>query len=149
MYKRQLQSNSLAGILDRWDYPATRAKAFEGIDFQALRRKIATVKSGVASNFDAVVETFTKNAQANGIKVFRANSPKEAKDYIAALCKEKGVKKIVKSKSMATEEIHLNHHLDQFGIESNETDLGEWICQLAHHTPSHICLLYTSPSPRD
>ena len=135
-----LQSNSLAGILDRWDYPATRAKAFEGIDFQTLRRKIATVKSGVASNFDAVVETFTKNAQANGIKVFRANSPKEAKDYIAALCKEKGVKKIVKSKSMATEEIHLNHHLDQFGIESNETDLGEWICQLAHHTPSHMVL---------
>lgn len=135
-----LKSNNLAGILDRWDYPGTRARAFEGIDFQALRTKIGTIKGSVANNFDEVIKTFTKNAEANGIKVFLANSPKEAKDYIANLCKEKGVKKIVKSKSMATEEIHLNHHLDQFGIESNETDLGEWICQLAHHTPSHMVL---------
>ncbi|WP_024955773.1 L-lactate dehydrogenase (quinone) large subunit LdhH [Sulfurospirillum arcachonense] len=135
-----LESTSLSGILDRWDYQGTRAKAFEGVDFQALRTRIAKVKGGVADNFDEVAETFKKNAEANGIKVFRASSAEEAKEYIANLCKEKEVKKIVKSKSMATEELHLNKHLEQFGIQSDETDLGEWICQLAHHTPSHMVM---------
>ena len=137
---KALENQNLAGILDRWNYPATRAKAFEGVDFEALRSKIADIKGDAAGRLDELANTFKKNAEANGIKVFRASSAEAARQYIANLCKEKGVKKIVKSKSMATEEIHLNHFLDEFGIQSDETDLGEWICQLAHQTPSHMVM---------
>jgi iron-sulfur cluster protein len=137
---KALERQNLAGILDRWNYPATRAKAYEGIDFEALRDKIAEVKGSAADNLDALAEKFKKSAEANGIKVFRANSPEAAKKYIADLCKEKNVKKIVKSKSMASEEIHLNQHLAKQGIQSDETDLGEWIVQLAHQTPSHMVM---------
>ncbi len=137
---KALENQNLAGILDRWNYPATRAKAFEGVDFEALRSKIADIKGEAAGHLDELAQTFKKNAEKSGMKVFIAKSPDEAREYIANLCQEKGVKKIVKSKSMATEEIHLNHFLDEFGIQSDETDLGEWICQLAHQTPSHMVM---------
>ena len=137
---KALKNQNLAGILDRWNYPATRAKAYEGIDFEALRTRIAEIKGSAAGHLDELAEEFKKAAEARGAKVFRANSPQAAKDYIANLCREKGVKKIVKSKSMASEEIHLNQHLATFGIRSDETDLGEWILQLAHQTPSHMVM---------
>ncbi len=138
--QKALQNRNLAGILDRWNYPATRAAAYEGVDFEALRNRIAKIKSDAAGRLDELAETFKKAAEARGTKVFRANSPQAAKDYITNLCKEKGVKNIVKSKSMATEEIHLNEHLAKNGIQAHETDLGEWIIQLAHQKPSHMVL---------
>ena len=73
-------------------------------------------------------------------KVFRTNDPAKVRDYILNLARENGVKSIVKSKSMASEEIHLNQHLEKAGIEVGETDLGEWIIQLAGQTPSHMVM---------
>jgi L-lactate dehydrogenase complex protein LldF len=138
--QKALQNHNLAGILDRWNYPATRAAAYAGIDFEVLRDRIAKIKGDAAGRLDELAEKFKKEAEARGAKVFRANSPQEAKNYITNLCKEKGVKNIVKSKSMATEEIHLNEHLAQNGIQAHETDLGEWIIQLAHQKPSHMVM---------
>ena len=135
-----LERQNLAGILDRWNYPATRAKAYEGTDFEAIRNRIAEIKGSAADHLEELAEKFKKSAEARGAKVFRANSPEAVKDYITNLCKEKGVKKIVKSKSMASEEIHLNKHLAEHGIQADETDLGEWIIQLAHQTPSHMVM---------
>ena len=137
---RALKNENLAGILDRWNYPAMRAKAYEQIDFEELRTKIADIKGRAAGHLDELAEKFKKAAEARGAKVFRANSPAAVKDYIASLCRGKGIKKIVKSKSMASEEIHLNKHLAKLGIQSDETDLGEWIVQLAHQTPSHMVM---------
>ena len=137
---KALKNQNLAGILDRWNYPASRAKAYEGIDFEALRTQIAEIKGSAAGRLDELAEKFRKAAEERGAKVFRANSPQAVKDYIANLCKEKSVRKIVKSKSMASEEIHLNEHLAGFGIQSDETDLGEWIIQLARQTPSHMVM---------
>lgn len=137
---KALKNQNLAGILDRWNYPATRAKAYEGIDFEELRSKIAEIKGGASEHLEELATQFAKAAEARGAKVFRANSPEAVKDYITNLCKERGVKKIVKSKSMATEEIHLNKHLAKHGIQADETDLGEWIIQLAHQTPSHMVM---------
>jgi len=138
--KEALQNQNLAGILDRWNYPATRAAAYAGYDFEALRDRIAAIKGDAAGRLDELAEKFTRAAEARGTKVFRANSPQAARDYITKLCKEKGVKHIVKSKSMASEEIHLNEHLAKNGIEAHETDLGEWIIQLAHQRPSHMVM---------
>ena len=85
-------------------------------------------------------EQFQKNAEARGAKVFRTNDPVKVREYILKVAQDNGVKSIVKSKSMATEEIHLNPYLEKAGIEVNETDLGEWIIQLAGQTPSHMVM---------
>ena len=137
-----LANPNLAGALGRFSvaYRVSRAKAYEGIDFEAVRTQIAEIKSSAASHFDELAETFTRAAEARGAKVFRANSPQAVKDYILRLAQERGVKSIVKSKSMASEEIHLNEHLEKAGIAVRETDLGEWIIQLAHQRPSHMVM---------
>jgi iron-sulfur cluster protein len=133
---------NLTGALGRFSeaYRVNRAKAYEGIDFEALREQIVAVKSSAAGQLDALGEAFKRNAEARGAKVFRTSDPAEVKAYILALAQEKGVKRVVKSKSMASEEIHLNKALESAGIEVNETDLGEWIIQLAHQTPSHMVM---------
>ncbi len=137
-----LANPSLTGALGNFSvaYRAGRAKAYEGIDFEALRTEIADVKSSAASHLDELAEQFSRAAEARGAKVFRTNDPQAVKDYILRLAQERGVKCIVKSKSMATEEIHLNKHLEKAGIDVQETDLGEWIIQLAGQTPSHMVM---------
>jgi iron-sulfur cluster protein len=72
--------------------------------------------------------------------VFLATSPEEAQNYILSVAQAQNARLIVKSKSMASEEIHLNARIEQAGMEVCETDLGEWIIQLAHQRPSHMVL---------
>ena len=137
-----LHSPTLTGALGRFSeaYRISRAQAYEGIDFEALRSKIAELKSYAASHFEVLAERFKQQAEAKGAKVFRTNSPEAVKEYILKLAQERGVKSVVKSKSMASEEIHLNPYLEKAGIAVRETDLGEWIIQLAGQRPSHMVL---------
>jgi iron-sulfur cluster protein len=137
-----LKNNVLRGALERFSqaYPLAREKAYEGYDFEALRNKVQEVKSFSAANIEEMIDLFEKNATARGAKVFRAANGKEANDYVRKLAKEKNVKKVVKSKSMASEEIFLNEALREDGIEVQETDLGEFIIALAGHHPSHMVL---------
>ena len=133
---------TLTGALGNFSeaYMISRAKAYEGIDFEALRTCIAKIKGEASQHLDTLAEQFKKNAEAKGTKVFRASSPEEVKKYILDLAKEKGVRHIVKAKSMASEEIHLNADLEAADISVRETDLGEWIIQLAGQKPSHMVL---------
>ena len=133
---------NLTGALGKFSeaYKVNRAKAYEGIDFEELRGRIAELKSYAASNQDLLQDLFEQNATARGAKVFRSSSPAEVRDYILKVAQDNGVKRVVKSKSMATEEIHLNPYLEQAGISVGETDLGEWIIQLAGQTPSHMVM---------
>ncbi|MFO0580838.1 MAG: LUD domain-containing protein [Anaeromyxobacter sp.] len=137
-----LENPNLGGALGRFSeaYRVSRAKAYEGHDFEALRDRIAEVKGAAARRLDALAERFTEVATANGVKVFRAGSPEAVKRYVADLAAREGVRRVVKSKSMASEEIHLNAHLEARGIEVKETDLGEWIIQLAGQRPSHMVM---------
>jgi iron-sulfur cluster protein len=137
-----LNNPTLTGALGRFSeaYRVSRAKAYEGIDFEAVRTQIAEVKSAAASHLDELAETFTRNAEARGIKVFRTNDPAAVRQYILDLAQANGVKSIAKSKSMAAEEIHLSPALEKAGISVCETDLGEWIVQLAHQRPSHMVM---------
>ena len=139
---KALHNPNLTGALGRFSeaYRISRQKAYEGYDFEALRTQIAERKSYAASHLDELADLFTKNAEARGTKVFRTNDPAKVREYILNLARENGVKSIVKSKSMASEEIHLNKHLELAGIEVGETDLGEWIVQLAGQTPSHMVM---------
>jgi L-lactate dehydrogenase complex protein LldF len=137
-----LANPNMGGALGRFSeaYPVSRAKAYEGLDFEAIRTRIAEVKGDAAGKLDALAAQFERTMEANGAKVFRANSPQAVLDYVLALAADEGVKNVVKSKSMASEEIHLNAHLEQAGIGVKETDLGEWIIQLAGQRPSHMVM---------
>src|SRR5664279_6260620 len=139
---KALHNANLTDTLGRFSetYRISRLKAYEGIDFEVLRTRIAELKSYAASHLNVLSELFAKNAEAKGAKVFRTNSPEKVKEYILQVARENDVKSIVKSKSMASEEIHLNPYLEQHGISVMETDLGEWIIQLAGQTPSHMVM---------
>ena len=104
----------------------------------AAREMAKNVKHKAIEHLDTYLEQFEKNITARGAKVLWANDGQEALDIIGKICKEKNCKTLVKSKSMVTEEIHLNHYLEENGIESVETDLGEYIQQLDGEAPYHI-----------
>ena len=133
---------NLTGALGRFSeaYRVSRAKAYEGIDFEAVRQQVADSKSYAASHLDELADLFTRNAEARGAKVFRTKDPREVNQYILGVSRQNGVTRVVKSKSMASEEIHLNAHLEEAGIAVSETDLGEWIVQLAGERPSHMVM---------
>ena len=139
---RAVNDENLTGALGKFSeaYKVNRAKAYEGMDFEALRSTIAAIKSDAAGKLDQLAEAFQKKAESLGAKVYRTSDPQAVKDYILKVAKDNGVKTVVKSKSMATEEIHLNPYLIKNGISVAETDLGEWIIQLAGQTPSHMVM---------
>ncbi len=139
-----LNNDNLTGALGRFGeaYLPAREKAYEGKDFEATREKIAQIKSHAAENMEALAQQFLAQAEKNGAKVFRAKTGQEAKEYIAKLITEHNVKSVIKSKSMASEEIHLNDYLlkNTDVNEVAETDLGEWIIQLCGQRPSHMVM---------
>ncbi|MDD5284221.1 MAG: LUD domain-containing protein [Desulfuromonadaceae bacterium] len=139
---KAVNNANLTGALGKFSeaYKVNRAKAYEGIDFEELRGRIAELKSYAASHLEELSTQFTQNAEASGAKVFRTNDPAKVREYILKVAQENNVRTVVKSKSMATEEIHLNPYLEKAGIEVGETDLGEWIIQLAGQTPSHMVM---------
>jgi iron-sulfur cluster protein len=139
---KAINDANLTGALGKFSeaYKVNRARAYEGIDFELLRTVIAERKSYAASNLDLMAAEFTRNAEAAGARVFQTDDPEKVKEYILKVARDNFVKTVVKSKSMATEEIHLNAYLEKAGIEVGETDLGEWIIQLAGQTPSHMVM---------
>ncbi len=121
-------------------YPASREKAYNGVDIDALYEKISEGKRRAAQNMDTLREKFTKEAEKRGAVVHFAKTGDEAKEIIAKIAEKENVKSMVKSKSMASEEIHLNDYLKKKGIEVNETDLGEWIIQIMEEPPTHMVM---------
>jgi iron-sulfur cluster protein len=121
-------------------YLLAREAAFAGMNFDALRDGIAAMKDDVRDRREDYLTQFTRNAEAAGAKVFLARTAVEANAYIVSLARQREVKLVVKSKSMASEETHLNHALAEAGIKALETDLGEWIIQLAGQRPSHMVM---------
>ncbi|MBM3727094.1 MAG: iron-sulfur cluster-binding protein [Acidobacteria bacterium] len=115
---------------------AVRAEAFP--DYQELRDHANAVKRHTIENLDYYLEQFEQNVTRRGGHVVFAETGEQVSHFILDLAKKRGSRLIVKSKSMASEEIHLNHHLEEHGLESVETDLGEYILQLNHETPYHI-----------
>ena len=107
-------------------------------DAEALRDHFKAIRSATLARLAHHLETFERNAIAAGAQVHWAADGADACRIVVEIAQQHGVKLVTKSKSMATEEIHLNQALIEQGIEPVETDLGEWIIQLAGETPSHI-----------
>jgi L-lactate dehydrogenase complex protein LldF len=102
------------------------------------REKAKNLKWKAIENLDKMLESFEAKIIKRGAKVIWAEDAKQALEEIGKICAEKNCKTLVKSKSMVTEEIHLNKFLEAQGIESVETDLGEYIQQLDGEPPYHI-----------
>ncbi len=119
--------------------PADRESALGTIDDpDALRAAARAIKADVVGRLPDLLERFADNVLAAGGQVYWAADAAEANAYIASVAASIGARTIVKAKSMATEETGLNEALEAAGCRVVETDLGEWIIQLAHETPSHI-----------
>ncbi len=102
------------------------------------KRKAHTIKWKVIENLDKLLPEFESNFQRKGGKIIWANNAAEANKEILQIIKKAGAKTVIKSKSMATEEIRLNEFLEENQIETVESDLGEYIVQLLGQKPYHI-----------
>jgi L-lactate dehydrogenase complex protein LldF len=109
-------------------------------EWEDLREAASQIKNNVLSHLSEYLIQFEENAQKNGIIVHWAADAEEHNEIILSILQKHGVERMIKSKSMLTEECHLNGFLKEKGIEVIDTDLGERIVQLANEVPSHIVL---------
>ncbi len=107
-------------------------------DADGLRAAARRIRYDVLADLPTVLERFATNAIAAGVHVHWAVDAADANAYVVGVARRIGARTVVKGKSMATEETGLNHALEDAGCHVVETDLGEWIIQLADQTPSHI-----------
>jgi len=107
-------------------------------DWEAARRRCQEIKREAVNHLDQYLLQFEENVIARGGHVFWAEDSEQACAYICELAQRHGVKTVVKSKSMVTEEIELAPALEKLGVKVWETDLGEYIVQLRHEPPYHI-----------
>lgn len=109
-------------------------------EWEELRTTASQIKENVLSNLHQYLVEFEQHARENGFNVHWASTPEEHNEIVLGIIRKKGGKQIVKSKSMLTEECHLNQYLEAQGIDVVDTDLGERIVQLEKEPPSHIVL---------
>ncbi len=128
---------ALAGLQDRFGRGTALAyqQLPEGPD---LRHVAHDIRMDAIQRLDSLLEELAGNVRKNGGHVYFARDAKEAVAYCLKVAAENKVKRVVKGKSMVTEEIRLNAALTDAGIETMETDLGEYIIQLANEGPSHL-----------
>ncbi len=107
-------------------------------DWQAARQAASETKYEAVNHLDKYLEEFARNTEARGTKVYWAATGEEACAYILDLCKRVGAKELIKSKTMTSEEIHLNRALEAAGYGVVESDLGEYIVQLRDEAPYHL-----------
>jgi L-lactate dehydrogenase complex protein LldF len=120
---------------------AKRAAQFpDPAEWNALRDLAASVRTRALAKLPELLETLEAKCVANGLKVHWAATTDEANAIVLAILRDHGATRLVKGKSMVSEEMHLNDFLSANGVESLETDLGEYIIQLDGETPSHIIM---------
>lgn len=120
-------------------FPGKRAEAIEGLpEWGAVREHGTAIRQHVIAYLDQYLEHFEQQVSASGGQVHWARDAAEAREAVEGICEAVGARTVTKGKSMATEEIGLNDHLQARGYEPVETDLGEYILQLRGDKPSHI-----------
>lgn len=109
-------------------------------NWELWRDRGNAIRKHTISNLDYYLSQFSDNVAKAGGHVYFCQTAEEAVSTFLAIAERKRAKLVAKGKSMVSEEIHLNHHLEERGIEAIETDLGEYILQLAKETPSHLII---------
>jgi L-lactate utilization protein LutB len=118
-------------------YRTARRNALAVLDYEKERARLRRMKEDAIERLPELAREFVEAARRVGAIVYEAKNAEEANRYIGDLARAKGVELVVKSKSMVSEEIELNHYLERLGITPVEADLGEWIIQQAGAHPSH------------
>jgi iron-sulfur cluster protein len=129
---------ALQAFSESWS--AKREDCFRSLDFEALRETLAEIKDDAIANQDILIPRFEEQAERHGSRILRAKDSEEANRLVLEILERHGAKTIVKSKSMVSEETGLNAFLARHGVEPRETDLGEWIVQLAAEAPTHMVM---------
>ncbi|HWO71272.1 MAG TPA: LutB/LldF family L-lactate oxidation iron-sulfur protein [Actinomycetota bacterium] len=127
---------NLAAAMDR--SALLRQRAFEGVDLGALRAVGEAIRAHTVAELDRYLARWAERAEARGTRVFFAADAGEAVAYVRDVAARRGARLAVKGKSMVSEEVGLNRALEEAGVEVVETDLGEYIQQLAGEPPAHI-----------
>ena len=138
--RRKLADESVQTSLSRLTTLATARRPFvwEGIDFEALREQASEIRARTVRDLDRYLDEFQRAVEARGGRVHRCATAAEASATVARICRDAGATLAAKSKSMVSEELDLNHALEAAGVRAVETDLGEYIMQLAGEPPAHI-----------
>jgi L-lactate dehydrogenase complex protein LldF len=123
--------------VDHYQSSVQRGRA-RFVNWEAARQRCYEIKWDAINHLDEYLLQFEKRAKERGAQVFWAQDAEEARRYVCDLAAKRGVRTIVKAKSMATEEIHLTKALEALDIKVFETDLGEFIVQLRGEPPYHI-----------
>jgi L-lactate dehydrogenase complex protein LldF len=123
--------------VDQYDTAVQRGRG-QFVDWEAGRQKCYEIKWEALNHLDQYLVEFEQRVKARGGHVFWAETAEDARRYVADLAAERGVRTVVKSKSMVAEEIHLTPTLEKAGVRVFETDLGEFIVQLRDEPPFHI-----------
>ncbi len=124
-----------------WFVRSKRDKAVNQLpEWELLREQASQIKQHTVSDLPNLLEEFERNATARGVHVHWARNATEHNEIVHGILKQHNVSRVVKSKSMLTEECHLNPYLERHGIEIIDTDLGERIVQMQNMPPSHIVM---------
>ena len=107
-------------------------------EFEKLREIGSAIRKRSLNKLPELLDRLEKKCTENGIQVHWAETPVQANQIFLDIIRSHGASRVIKGKSMVSEEAHLNHFLEENGVETLETDLGEYIIQLDHETPSHI-----------
>ena len=106
--------------------------------YDQLKDEARAIKADAIERLPELIDEVTATVEENGGTVYLASDAADANEYIADVCSRQDADRLVKSKSMTSEEIEVNEHIDEQGTEVIETDLGEWVLQIAEEAPSHI-----------
>ena len=129
--------NTIKFNISRYDAAVSKGMARYN-NVEAAKTQAAAIKRDVLQNWGKYLVQFEENIKTRGVEVLWAKDAAEATSFIEQILKENQVRLLVKSKSMTTEEIELNETAERMGCESVETDLGEFIVQVAGEKPYHI-----------
>ncbi|MFP4081792.1 MAG: LUD domain-containing protein [Candidatus Aminicenantes bacterium] len=138
--KKALQDKNLQKALGRASSHHFKKfdKTKNEIPWQEYKAKAKSIREECVKKLPQLIKKFTQEAHKAGARVYFASTPAQALSQIEKIARQKKAKLLVKSKSMVSEEIGLNRYLEKKGYRVVETDLGEWIIQLAEERPSHI-----------
>ncbi|PSP71704.1 (4Fe-4S)-binding protein [Halobacteriales archaeon QH_9_66_26] len=135
--RRLLDTEGANVHADATHFNEARYDAIEGFEaYEGLRTEARATKEDAIERLPELIDKVTEAVEANGGRVYLADDAADANRYIERVAGD--ADSLVKSKSMTTEEIDVNDHLEAAGVDVHETDLGEWVLQVADETPSHI-----------
>ncbi len=107
-------------------------------DYEGLKEEARAIKEDAIERLPELLDELIETIEANGGTVYIAEDEADANQYIENVCRDQNADSLIKSKSMTSEEIEVNEHLESTGVDVTETDLGEWVLQIAEEAPSHI-----------